>query len=169
MSTKSERRRAREKEKRKKTIRESIIAAALGIIIIILGIIGIRIISKKYNGYKNSDDKRVVEASIESVEVHSRKNEYDRTEYYYDTKVSFEVDGKTYSGSYEFANEVSKGDTRKVEVYLTEDGDYKTAEVTSEFGYKIYMALLIFVICIGAFFVIAGIFVALPDNDKKRK
>lgn len=93
------------------------------------GIVSSRIESSEY---KNSTDIRKVAAVIETLETHDEKDDNDViVETKYKTRVSFEIDGKKYTGRYEFNayardyakknayDRLRRGDTIDVEVYKT--------------------------------------------------
>lgn len=163
MSKKEERR----KQKRKESIRMSIIAGVVALLLIIGGIIGYFWIKSKYNDYADSKDVRNVDAEVLSVEVHSRKNEYDTKVYYWKTKVAYTVNGTEYEDEKEFSSEVKKGDIKKIEVYQDSKGEYRVPSVVSETGTKLTAWIFLGVAGFGVLVGVAAVVIALPDNDKK--
>lgn len=68
--------------------------------------------------YKKSADVRTVTARVIDYDIKSSDDEYV-------TKLSYEVDGIKYTGKRTYYREVSIGDEKNVEVYLTPRGKYK--------------------------------------------
>ncbi len=167
MSSKAEQRRERQKERRKKTIRDACIVGAIGLIFLILGIIGFILNRSDFDEYSHSDDVRTVAAEITDASIHSRKDEYGTKKNYWKAEVKYEVDGEEYTGKTEFNSEVKKGDTRNIEVFRAKNGSYKIPEITSDTANKIYSLLYIGAAVFGLILIIIGVVVALPDNGKK--
>ena len=120
--------------KRKVSV-SSIIGLLVGIGFITVGIYNIvtsRIDAKEY---RNTTDIRMVSALVEECHRMEKKDENDdRIKHVigYDLKLSFEVDGKTYTtkGRVEpdnsaFRDDIYRGDTINIEVYRTSKGEYK--------------------------------------------
>ena len=166
MSSKAERRRERAREKRRNTIKNAILVGAFGLFFLVLGILGIVISRSKYNDYKNSDDIRTVEATVLSSDIHSKKMKGERPEDYWKAKLSYNIEGKEYNAVKDYYSEVKKGDTVKLEVYHTKDGDYKPATVTTDDEYKLWNIIYIASAGLGLFFIIVSIVVALPEKKK---
>lgn len=74
--------------------------------------------------YKKSADVRTVTARVIDYDIKSSDDEYDDYDEYV-TKLSYEVDGIKYTGKRTYYREVSIGDEKNVEVYLTPRGKYK--------------------------------------------
>ena len=74
--------------------------------------------------YKKSTDVRTITARVVDYDIKSSGDEYD-DDYKYVTKLSYEVDGKKYTGKRTYYREVSIGDEKEIEVYLTSRGKYK--------------------------------------------
>jgi hypothetical protein len=163
MSKKSE----RQKEKRKKDIRDACIVGVFALFFLILGIIGFVSSRSKYDEYSKSDDVRKVEATITYAEIHSRKDDYGTKKDYWKADIEFTVDGEEFKDKCEFSSEVKKGDTRKVEVYRAKDGTYKVPEITSDTGMKLESILYIGAAVFGLILGIICVVVALPDKSKK--
>ena len=74
--------------------------------------------------YKKSTDVRTITARVVDYDIKSSGDEYD-DDYKYVTKLSYEVDGKEYTGKRTYYRDVSIGDEKEIEVYLTSRGKYK--------------------------------------------
>lgn len=74
--------------------------------------------------YKKSADVRTVTARVIDYDIKNSDDEYDDYDEYV-TKLSYEVDGIKYTGKRTYYREVSIGDEKNVEVYLTPRGKYK--------------------------------------------
>lgn len=154
-----------EKEVRKKINKYDIIFLLIGIGLMILGITGIVSSTNTVEDYSNSTDIRTVDALIETIERSRVKHEdkEDRfnkhTNYIKTThkmKVSYVIDGKTYRDRYDvttysdsqerdqFYQQLKVGDTILVEVYRSQNGEYKIADLESPVDFLYYcIAILI--------------------------
>lgn len=74
--------------------------------------------------YKKSTDVQTVTARVIDYDIKSSDDEYDDYDEYV-TKLSYEVDGIKYTGKRTYYREVSIGEEKNVEVYLTPRGKYK--------------------------------------------
>lgn len=74
--------------------------------------------------YKKSTDVRTITARVVDYDIKSSGDEYN-DDFRYVTKLSYEVDGKKYTGKRTYYREVSIGDEKEIEVYLTSRGKYK--------------------------------------------
>ncbi len=157
----------RRKQERKESIRMAIIAGVVALLLIVGGIIGYFWIKSKYNDYADSKDTRTVDAEVLSVEVHSRKNEWDTKVFYWKAQVAYSVDGNEYKDEKEFSSEVKKGDIKKIEVYQNSKGEYRVPTVVSETGTQLTAWIFLGVSGFGVLVGIAAILIALPNNDQK--
>ena len=170
MSKRSERKKRaeeRKKEARKKAIQGAVITMVFAAAMLVLGIIGFISNRKRFEDYSTSPDVRMVDAQVTDVETKSRKDEYDKKNYYYKAKVAYVVDGTEYKGVDEFDDAVKKGDAVRVKVYRAKDGAYKIAAVTNETASKLYNILYICVAAFGAVLLVIGIIVLIPQKEKK--
>ena len=132
-----------------------VLAILLGIGLLVAGVIGIVTSRAAADDYQDSSDIRRVDAIIEKIESHYEKDKYDRvTTATYNTTISFVVDGKTYQGKYEFydfpkdyvgnvaANEPKRGDTIRIEIYKSRDGDYKVSPDNNPIYFLLYCAAI---------------------------
>lgn len=163
--------------KRNKDIKMTIFIMAVGIGLIVAGIIGI-ITSRAYSReYKNSTDIQKVPAVIIDFSTSNSKDDSVDVKYTtYKFKVSYVIDGKTYKGEYEERvwsssyerkytyDKLRKGDTIDVEVYKTSKGDYKLAPEGSPVDFLLYCAA----IPVGLFLVAIMICDIAKDNRKKK-
>ena len=123
------------------------------------GVVSSRIASHEY---KNSDDVRKVSAVVKDYEVIPIKDsEGDITDWKYEAKLSFDVEGETYTGKDIFYRELSKGDEVTVEVYRTKKGVYKITPERSPVDFLLYCAAIV----IGGFLTVVMIYsVVKPDK-----
>ena len=169
MGSRSERKQQKKAEARKESLRNAAVTGAVALVLLALGVFGFVNNYSRYHAYTDSGDHRTVDAEVTRVDVHSRKNETGRKEFYWDAEVSFEVEGTVYTGKEEFSSEVRPGDVRKVDVYRAKDGAYKIPEVTSETGYTLWNILCIGVAVVGLFLAAAAVFIALTEKEPDRK
>ena len=105
------------------------------------GVVSSRIASHEY---KNSDDVRKVSAVVKDYELIPIKDgEGYTTDWKYEAKLSFDVDGKTYTGKDIFYREISKGDKVTVEVYRTKKGVYKLTPERNPVDFLLYCAAIV--------------------------
>ena len=106
------------------------------------GVVSSRIVSHEY---KNSDDVRKVSAVVKDYEVIPIKDsEGYTTDWKYEAKLSFDVEGKTYTGKDSFYRDISSGDKVTVEVYRTGKGEYKLAPEGNPVDFLLYcMAVVV--------------------------
>lgn len=123
------------KESAKKKVGfSSIVALILGIGFIAVGIYNIITLRLDAKEYKNTTDIRTVDALVLEAHPYKSKDSYGRIEIKsYALKISFKVDGKTYTTKGEifpddpaFHNNILPGETIPFEVYRTSNGMYKT-------------------------------------------
>ena len=163
--------------KRNKDIKMTIFIMAVGIGLIVAGIIGIITSRADSREYKNSTDIQKVPAVIIDFSTSNSKDDSVDVKYTtYKFKVSYVIDGKTYKGEYEECvwsssyerkytyDKLRKGDTIDVEVYKTSKGDYKLAPEGNPVGFLLYCAA----IPVGLFFVVIMICDIAKDNRKKK-
>ena len=163
--------------KRNKDIKMTIFIMAVGIGLIVAGIIGIITSRADSREYKNSTDIQKVPAVIIDFSTSNSKDDSVDVKYTtYKFKVSYVIDGKTYKGKYEervwsssYAkkytyDKLRKGDTIDVEVYKTSKGDYKISPEGSPVDFLLYCAA----IPVGLFFVVIMICDIAKDNRKKK-
>ena len=126
------------------------------------GVVSSRIASHEY---KNSDDVRKVSAVVKDYEVIPIKDsEGDITDWKYEAKLSFDVEGETYTGKDIFYRELSKGDKVTVEVYRTKKGVYKITPERSPVDFLLYCAAIV----IGGFLTVVMIYsVVKPDKKEE--
>ena len=163
--------------KRNKDIKMPIFIMAVGIGLIVAGIIGIITSRADSREYKNSTDIQKVPAVIIDFSTSNSKDDSVDVKYTtYKFKVSYVIDGKTYKGEYEERvwsssyerkytyDKLRKGDTIDVEVYKTSKGDYKLAPEGNPVGFLFYCAA----IPVGLFLVAIMICDIAKDNRKKK-
>ena len=163
--------------KRNKDIKMTIFIMAVGIGLIVAGIIGIITSRADSREYKNSTDIQKVPAVIIDFSTSNSKDDSGDVKYTtYKFKVSYVIDGKLYKGEYEERvwsssyerkytyDKLRKGDTIDVEVYKTSKGDYKLAPEGSPVDFLLYCAA----IPVGLFFVVIMICDIAKDNRKKK-
>lgn len=163
--------------KRNKDIKMTIFIMAVGIGLIVAGIIGIITSRADSREYKNSTDIQKVPAVIIDFSTSNSKDDSVDVKYTtYKFKVSYVIDGKTYKGEYEERvwsssyerkytyDKLRKGDTIDVEVYKTSKGDYKLAPEGSPVDFLLYCAA----IPVGLFLVAIMICDIAKDNRKKK-
>lgn len=126
------------------------------------GVVSSRIVSHEY---KNSDDVRKVSAVVKDYEVIPIKDsEGYTTDWKYEAKLSFDVEGETYTGKDIFYREISKGDEVTVEVYRTKKGVYKITPERSPVDFLLYCAAIV----IGGFLTVVMIYsVVKPDKKEE--
>ena len=161
----------KEKQTKRKFEKYSIFALLCGIGLVAAGIFGIVSSRIESSEYKNSTDIRKVAAVIETLETHDEKDDNDViVETKYKTRVSFEIDGKKYTGRYEFNayardyakknayDRLRRGDTIDVEVYKTKNGDYKISPDGTPVDFLLYCLAILFgaVIIVGMLYEIFG-------------
>ena len=126
------------------------------------GVVSSRIVSHEY---KNSDDVREVSAVVKDYEVIPIKDsEGYTTDWKYEAKLSFDVEGETYTGKDIFYREISKGDEVTVEVYRTKKGEYKLTPERNPVDFLLYCAAIV----IGGFLTVAMIY-SVVNPDKKEE
>lgn len=124
------------------------------------GVVSSRIVSHEY---KNSDDVRKVSAVVKDYEIIPIKDsEGDITDWKYEAKLSFDVEGETYTGKDIFYREISKGDEVTVEVYRTKKGVYKITPERNPVDFLLYCAAIV----IGGFLTAVMIY-SVVNPDKK--
>ena len=76
---------------------------------------------------------------------HEYKNsDGNTTDWKYEAKLSFDVEGKTYTGKDTFYRDISSGDKVTVEVYRTRKGEYKLAPEGNPADFLLYcMAVVV--------------------------
>lgn len=147
----------KEKQTKRKFEKYSIFALLCGIGLVVAGIFGIVSSRIESSEYKNSTDIRKVAAVIETLETHDEKDDNDViVETKYKTRVSFEIDGKKYTGRYKFNayardyakkntyDRLRRGDTIDVEVYKTKNGDYKISPDGTPVDFLLYCLAILF-------------------------
>lgn len=125
----------------------------------IYGVVSSRTAKRDYN---NSDDIRKVTAIVKDYQDMSDDDDYSDRKYR--AKLSFVVDGKTYTGTETYYRKISKGDMVTVEVYRTPKGEYKM----SPEGNPIYFLVYCLAIPIGGFITVA-MFSAVFSKEKDKK
>lgn len=119
---------------KKKIAPSSILALLIGIGFIAVGVFHIVTSRIDAREYKNSTDIRIVDALVEECRKAESKdaNTNKRTVLSYGLKISFAVDGNSYtakgridSGNRAFRDNIQRGDTISIEVYRTSKGQYK--------------------------------------------
>lgn len=144
---------------RKKIGPYDILALLLGLGLLVAGIVGVVTSLAAARDYDHSTDIRTVDAVIETIE-RSRETYEDKEDWnnkrknYVETihkmKLSFVVDGTTYQGKYDqrtFSydrerdlsyNQLKGGDTISVEVYRSQNGEYKIVDKEGSVNFLIY-------------------------------
>lgn len=124
------------------------------------GVVSSRIAS---NEYKNSDDVREVSAVVKDYElIPIKDSEVYTTDWKYEAKLSFDVEGKTYTGKDIFYREISKGDKVTVEVYRTKKGEYKLTPERNPVDFLLYCAAIV----VGGFLTPVMIHSVVSPNKK---
>lgn len=152
------------KKKRKKIGKYDILALLFGLGMLVAGIAGIVTSLVAADDYNNSTDIRTVDAVIEKIErseeVIGEKSKgnnklmVDNIDTFLETlhkmKVSYVVDGEVYQGRYnvttysdsqerdQFYHQLKVGDTIPVEVYRSQNGEYKIADLESPVDFLYY-------------------------------
>ena len=111
----------------------SYLALLLCFALFVAGVCGIVSSRTASHEYKNSDDVRDVSAVVQDYEPIA-----------YEAKLSFDVEGKTYTGKDTFYRDISTGDKVTVEVYRTGKGEYKLAPEGNPADFLLYcMAVVV--------------------------
>lgn len=159
----------KKQQNRQKAVKNVIVPYIFGIAMLVLGIIGILGNNSALRDYQNSDDIRTVDAEVTYAEIkEAGKLSYESKQYLWDAKLRFTVDGKEYADKDRFYSEVKKGDTVRIEVYRTPDGDYRVPTVRKESTNKIRNILMYAALGLGIV-VIAGSTFFLVDELRKNK
>lgn len=93
----------------------------------------------------------------------------DRPQNVWDAQVSFEVDGKQYTGDITRYSEVKAGDTVSVEVYRAKDGSYKIPALTTETGKGLSNILMYAALGVGAVVILGSTFFLVDELKKNKK
>ena len=191
MNEKQEKMADKPNKKRKKIGKYDIIILLIGIGVMVAGIAGILISISTVEDYSDSTDIRTVDAVIETIERSRVKHEdkedrFNKHTNYIETthkmKISYVVDGKTYRGRYDvttysdsqerdqFYHQIKAGDTIPVEVYKSQNGEYKIADLESPVDFLYYCIAL----PIGLIITAGSIYDMVrpleePVNGKKKK
>ena len=183
-------------KKRKKIGKYDVIILLIGIGLMVAGIAGIVTSLDAADDYDNSTDIRTVDAVIETIErseeVIGEKSKgnnklmVDNINTFLETlhkmKVSYVVDGETYGGRYDvttysdsqerdqFYHQLKVGDTISVEVYRSQNGEYKIVDEEGPVNFLLYCAA----IPVGLVITAAMIYDMVcpkeePTNGKKKK
>ena len=96
----------------------SYLAVLLCFALFVAGVCGIVSSRTASHEYKNSDDVREVSAVVQDYEpIAIKDSDGNTTDWKYEAKLSFDVEGKTYTGKDTFYRDISSGDKVTVEVY----------------------------------------------------
>ena len=183
-------------KKRKKIGKYDILALLFGLGMLVAGIAGIVTSLAAADDYNNSTDIRTVDAVIEKIERSEKvigekskgnnKLMVDNIDTFLETlhkmKVSYVVDGEAYQGRYnvttysdsqerdQFYHQLKAGDTISVEVYRSQNGEYKIADEEGPVNFLLYCAA----IPVGLVITAAMIYDMIcpkeePTNGKKKK
>ena len=126
----------------------------------VCGIVSSRTASHEY---KNSDDVREVSAVVQDYEpIAIKDSDGNTTDWKYEAKLSFDVEGKTYTGKDIFYREISKGDEVTVEVYRTKKGVYKITPERNPVDFLLYCAAIV----VGGFLTPVMIHSVVSPNKK---
>ena len=127
----------------------------------VYGVVSSRIASHEY---KNSDDVRDVSAVVKDYKsIPIKDSDGDTTDWKYEAKLSFDVEGKTYTGKDIFYRDISKGDKVTVEVYRTKKGEYKLTPEGNPVDFLLYCAAIV----IGGFLTVVMIHSVVTPNKKE--
>lgn len=114
----------------------SYLAVLLCFALFVAGVCGIVSSRTASHEYKNSDDVREVSAVVQDYEpIAIKDSDGNTTDWKYKAKLSFDVEGKTYTGKDTFYRDISSGDKVTVEVYRTGKGEYKLAPGRQSCGF----------------------------------
>ena len=162
----------KQKRRREEAVKTALIPLILGLALVVLGAVGLWQNKAEYRAYSRSTDVRTVKAMVERVEVRERKDIDDTLETVWDADVSFEVNGKTYTGTVTRERKTERGDTVKVEVYRTSSGEYKIPPITSKVGKGLSDILMYVSMGVGGFLAAGGIWYMADEfsaGKKKKK
>ena len=125
------------------------------------GVVSSRIASHEY---KNSDDVRKVSAVVKDYEIIPiTDSEGDITDWKYEAKLSFDVEGKTYTGKDIFYRDISSGEKVTVEVYRTRKGEYKLTPEGNPVDFLLYCMAVV----VGGFLTVAMTHSVVAPNKKE--
>lgn len=94
--------------------------------------------------YKNSPDVRQISAVVSSYRtIESKDDDGDVISTKYEAKLTFEVDGQSYTGRETYYREVSNGEIVTVEVYQTPKGSYKVAPEGNPVDFLLYCIAIV--------------------------
>lgn len=160
MSKRAERKR-KKAEQRSKTIRDAALVLVFGLVLLGLGIFGIRSNGRELREYQGSSDIRTVEAMIVSVSVHDDPTQDEETgglpRYVWDATLEFRVDDSpAYTDFMQFDHEVAVGDMVKVKVFQRSDGTYALPLITNSTGSFLSNIPMIIAMVVGGFIALAA-------------
>lgn len=123
----------------------SYLAVLLCFALFVAGVCGIVSSRTASHEYKNSDDVREVSAVVQNYEpIAIKDSDGNTTDWKYEAKLSFDVEGKTYTGKDTFYRDISSGDKVTVEVYRTGKGEYKLTPEGNPADFLLYcMAVVV--------------------------
>ena len=127
----------------------------IGIIVVFVGLYGIYVSLMGGFGYVNSSDKQTVRAEVTSVKHKFNK---DYTEETWEAKLSYTINGKTYTIKQTYGSETYTGEHIWIDVYKTSKGEYKEAKPPSGFGFVISTSILI-----------VGAMILMEENKSRKK
>ena len=137
-----------------------LVGMVIGLGLMICGVAGIVTSRMASHAYQNSPDIRYVDAVIDKI---TSKDHYEKVssnatktleKRNYDVKITFEVNGKSYSGKTDLVayasnremlekyDQLEKGDMLSVEVYQTSSGEYKLAPDRNPITFLLYCAAI---------------------------
>ncbi len=122
---------------------KKILFVAFDIIVILVGLYGLFVSLTGGMEYINSPDKRTVNADVISVDHRYEKDDDgDIAREKWTAKLSYTVDGKTYTAKKTFSSKTYSGETVRIEVYKTSKGEYK-ASGSNGVGVVIFSSVLL--------------------------
>lgn len=162
-------RKNRKREKIRDGIRNSVIIAVIGFVFLALGIAGLVGNGAKYAAYRDSTERKTVEAEITYAEKKTREDETGKAYGVYDVKLNYTADGREYSGKTRLYHPVKQGDTEKIEVYRTGRGEYRIPVITSREELILQDVIPLISVVVGALLAVIGTVMAVSDTRELRR
>lgn len=162
-------RKNRQREKIRAGVRNAAFAAAVGIVFLVLGIVGLILNGAEYRAWRDAEEKTSAEAEIVAVNPKTLKDSEGNVESVWDVKLRYTAGGTEYTGKTRLHHAVKQGDTETVDVYRTPRGDYRMPEITSERGLLAENLIPLISVAVGAFLTLAGAVLLTGDLRELRR
>ena len=117
--------------------------------------------------YKLSSDVRQVTAVVKDYQISVKTDENGDEDVKYHAILSFEVDGKTYTGKDVFSRDISRGDEVTEKAYRALNGEYKL--YTGDIGDNITSVMMIPAGIIISIFLIYEIFGKSKEKEQEEQ